>query len=586
MLESNKITNTKNILIAAIESNNLKKVKQILEKDTSLINSFSKDGLSPLHIAIINSDINLVKLLLKYGANPNLPNKNSNHTPLNYAHLHKNSSTKEIIKLLKEYNAKDNTLDDLITSPEKKHNILNININKKNIKKNNDDSKTTIIEMNNELDDSLENESLNKTSQNKKKENIDDLFKYIIIKKKTSLISKKADQKNKNKKILENENSNEDEYYNNYYFSNEKYSNKTSLIYNTDYNRSIENINFTEKENFESSKNNSKKKNKKIPINTITSTGTNSNTKRNNINNVAPENVVIINNNNVTEFKYLDSLSDEEKKNLNNINICFNKLNANHQNNNKIKNLTGLEFWLNSIGLSTYYKNFINNDIFDINILIKQMKNASTKLQYGDIESLLKIHKPGHIYRILCKLESDAGLISSKIVKFMGSKLNYNKNENSSLNYSGIRNNLKISISKDYSCVGCFKINFLNCDLKNDLKSFLKRYNIMNMYQNFYHNGFDNINFVILQMYSSFSITEETLENCFHIYDLEQRAKVMQCLMKEVNKIDYFLNSEQYLNCENKELARYENIIFQNEDDLEQIKINNTSKICTECLIF
>ena len=47
------------------------------------------------------------------------------------------------------------------------------------------------------------------------------------------------------------------------------------------------------------------------------------------------------------------------------------------------------------------------------------MKNPETKLGYDDIESILKIHKPGHIFRIFCYLEVSAGLIQENIAKFL-----------------------------------------------------------------------------------------------------------------------------------------------------------------------
>ena len=46
------------------------------------------------------------------------------------------------------------------------------------------------------------------------------------------------------------------------------------------------------------------------------------------------------------------------------------------------------------------------------------------KLNYEDLESLLLIHKPGHIFRILTQLEIDAGIISKNVANFM---LNNNK---------------------------------------------------------------------------------------------------------------------------------------------------------------
>ena len=68
------------------------------------------------------------------------------------------------------------------------------------------------------------------------------------------------------------------------------------------------------------------------------------------------------------------------------------------------------------------------------------MKSLDNKLNYDDIESLLKIHKPGHIYRIIVALQISAGLINSKIVDFLVKKKS---------NLGESNNNLKLSVSKE-----------------------------------------------------------------------------------------------------------------------------------------
>ena len=96
------------------------------------------------------------------------------------------------------------------------------------------------------------------------------------------------------------------------------------------------------------------------------------------------------------------------------------------------------------------------------------MKSLDNKLNYDDIESLLKIHKPGHIYRIIIALQISTGLINSKIVDFLVKKNNLNKSNN----------NLKLSVSKEINpCINCFKVNFLFSQKKNDLNNFLLKYN-------------------------------------------------------------------------------------------------------------
>jgi ankyrin repeat protein len=63
-----------------------KKVNQLLDKDTELINSFSPDGFTALGLASFFGHISLVKLLLDKGANPNIASNNQfKVTPLHSA---------------------------------------------------------------------------------------------------------------------------------------------------------------------------------------------------------------------------------------------------------------------------------------------------------------------------------------------------------------------------------------------------------------------------------------------------------------------------------------------------------------------
>ena len=207
------------------------------------------------------------------------------------------------------------------------------------------------------------------------------------------------------------------------------------------------------------------------------------------------------------------------------------------------------------------------------------MKSPNDKFGLEDIENILGIHKPGHIYRLLVKLEIDGDIIDKSISNFMISDQKINKK-------------LIFSSDEKYECGNWCNVNRVNANLcgiknininlkngiKNDLESFLSRYNLMHLYQNFFHNGFEEINYVILQMYSSYPINNDILENCFHIYNEEQRILTMDALQKEVFKVNNFINSEKYLKNENKDIIKYENIDFKEEE--------NQDKNDKECLIF
>ena len=83
-------------------------------------------------------------------------------------------------------------------------------------------------------------------------------------------------------------------------------------------------------------------------------------------------------------------------------------------------------------------------------------------------------------------------------------------------------------------------------------------------------------------MYSSEPIDEIILENCFHIYEPKQREIVLKSIIEEKNKINIFLNSYEYLNFEYKDIIKYEDITFDENENNENgiIKIPNNNS-CT-----
>jgi hypothetical protein len=297
--------------------------------------------------------------------------------------------------------------------------------------------------------------------------------------------------------------------------------------------------------------------------------------------------------NKITEFNYMDNIQNLESNIDNQKNIYKNESNLDNTDNNINISISYLKYWLNNLGLLDYLNNFIKINAYDINELVERMKSYQTKLRFEDLESSLKIRVPGYIYRILCKLEADAGLIDPKIVKFMireGINDGNLKNNNvmKSINNKS-QNNMNISISQSYyQCLNCCRMNQIKKQKKNDLKYFLIRYNLVHLYQNFNHNGFDMIEYVIIQMYSSFPINEDILENCFHIYDENQRRITLKAIVAEMKKINKFLNSEEYNNSD-KNKIKYDNIIFEDDLNKDKSKIslkNDGNNLMDNCEIF
>ena len=464
--------------------------------------------------------------------------------------------------------------------------------------------------------------------------NIDDLYKKIILKKRDSIIKShrtcntginKYRQKNSDSNDINNINIENSSFNSQNSFKNSENNNKT-VIHNTskekDNNSSFKNItvihnnnynNYNLNGNYDTSisktkynKNSldnnynevslltTKTQTKKIKANGVNGINNSNTNYKNNLNNEMSNNISINNKNNISEFKYADNYLNNNDKSSNyiisndNSKININELINEGSSNNPKNNLSSLKYWLNSIELINYYPNFVNNGIYDISDLIEKMKSYQTKLKYEKIENNLKIRKPGHIYRILCRLEVDANLVDNKVTKFMlkNSKI---FNKNGFYLSGGFDNdkNMHLLISHDYQCLGCCKTNkkFSNL-VKNDLKSFLKRYNLLNFYQNFYHNGFELIEYVILQMYGGYPINDEILENCFHVYEEEQRKRILKAIVSEMKKINEFLISDEYNNNENMEYAKYENIVFCNEQNGEESKIMINNGKNGNCLIF
>ena len=452
--------------------------------------------------------------------------------------------------------------------------------------------------------------------------NIDEIYKKIILKKRDSIIKSHLNcnsgiEKYEKKHI----------YMSDYNSQNSNNINKT-IIHNTskDINSSFRNITVIHNNNYNmnslydtNTNNNSYYKDKEIEGHNIALFTTKSQTGKvkgntfmtnegqNNIilykNNNSNNNSFMTNNNsennnkNISEFKYIDSYTNNNIINSNYMNNSNDNSNININDliNEDISDknvLSSLKYWLNNLELINYYPNFVNRSIINISNLIEKMKSYQTKFKYEDIESILRIRKPGHIYRILCRLEVDANLIDNKVTKFLlkNDKI-FNQNElyvSGGLENSNNNNNLHLLISQDYQCFGCCKANRQFANLaKNDLKSFLKRYGLLNYYQNFHHNGFDLIEYVILQMYGGYPINDDILENCFHVYEEEQRKRILKAIVNEMKKINEFLVSDEYNNNQNNEFIKYQNVLFCDDGkNIENAKIKIYNDKSSNCSIF
>ena len=270
--------------------------------------------------------------------------------------------------------------------------------------------------------------------------------------------------------------------------------------------------------------------------------------------------------------KYISEFKNESLINTNSTNNIVQKIN---------KNITFFKNWLSSINLPFYYENFINNDIYNIDQLINISKTKTRQETFSFINSIIKTNKIGHIYRILIKIDIDTGFIDNNISNFLIPKKlpnNQYKNThiNTNTNYSD--NELLISGIKNVFCTN-------QIEERSFIKIFFEKYNIKELCSYFINNGFDIVEYIILQMLSRFPINDYILEKDMHINDDNDRKKILIILNNEVNKIYKFLKSEEYLAYTINRRAKYEDF-FLSYNKTNNYFIFKEDDKCDFCPIF
>ena len=270
--------------------------------------------------------------------------------------------------------------------------------------------------------------------------------------------------------------------------------------------------------------------------------------------------------------KYISEFKNESLINTNSTNNIVQKIN---------KNITFFKNWLSSINLPFYYENFINNDIYNIDQLINISKTKTRQETFSFINSIIKTNKIGHIYRILIKIDIDTGFIDNNMSNFLTPKKlpnNQYKNThiNTNTNYSD--NELLISGIKNVFCTN-------QIEERSFIKIFFEKYNIKELCSYFINNGFDIVEYIILQMLSRFPINDYILEKDMHINDDNDRKKILIILNNEVNKIYKFLKSEEYLAYTINRRAKYEDF-FLSYNKANNYFIFKEDDKCDFCPIF
>ena len=186
--------------------------------------------------------------------------------------------------------------------------------------------------------------------------------------------------------------------------------------------------------------------------------------------------------------------------------------------------------WLKEINLSCYYDLFIEKKIYNLDKVISDLKNGVFNINKNDIIKI-GITTPGHIYRIITKMEVDSEKISRNISNFLIQKKHLAGEE---------INILKNSI---VYCCGCCSINnqskyYANSDVKRyQLESWLERIKMNKYKDNFIKNGFDMLEYFILQMFSSIPVDENILKEELKINNVNDRDLILLQINKDIRYI-------------------------------------------------
>jgi hypothetical protein len=231
-----------------------------------------------------------------------------------------------------------------------------------------------------------------------------------------------------------------------------------------------------------------------------------------------------------------------------------------------------LHEWLCGINMQSYYNNFLENGLHNIDRMISLMQDETTRVDYKDLEGI-GIRKPGHIYRILVRLEIDARVIDEGVCKILLE--NHSRSVSISNNMPNF--SLKVSSEKNVCCgftktqINTHKTVDLNLN-RYDLINWLKIANVSQLRKNFLHNGFDSVEYLIIQMFSSFPFDDQLIEDCLHIYNKKERKLILSQLNKDI-----VLTNQRLLNKDNSL------ILSDGGVKMEKERVDDG---CQMCLIF
>ena len=280
-------------------------------------------------------------------------------------------------------------------------------------------------------------------------------------------------------------------------------------------------------------------------------------------------------NNSNRENNLINNFYDSDESSLNNINNILRNIST--------EELIKLRDFLISCDLLCYYNLLITKNMYHIESYIKDIQRNVTPITYNDLEEI-GIKKPGHIYRILIKLEIDAGVIKNDLFCYIIDKINFNS----------ITSTLAMtSSSNGIFCCGinlCPNDSYNNRNKKrnnsiyfNDLSSFLRANDIIRLKGNFIHNGFDKIEFIIIQQFSKYSFDKKILNEHLHIYidrDKNKLLNILQMIKINLSK-EFGINFEKSDYSNQKQVNEVIEFTYEknNKNDINSESNDNEEKI-------
>ena len=235
--------------------------------------------------------------------------------------------------------------------------------------------------------------------------------------------------------------------------------------------------------------------------------------------------------------------------------------------------LSNLRAWLISCDLLCYYNLLIEHKVYNIDEIILKMKNKKIEVNYKYLEEL-GIKKPGHIFRFLLKLQIDSEILNKKLCNFIFEK--YCNNNSTIKLISSSLNDAKccgISCYSHNSCPSVASDNISNIN-NNDIFTFLRNKDLFEFKDNFVHNGFDQVDYIIIQLFSDFKFDKNMMSEYFHIYLENSQEKIIKKLYEEKEKI----SNEFNIPFDKNEIK---DILYSSNDDYLMNKENKK-----ECFIY